>query len=156
MTIHLLALGTRLPTWIQAGFDSYAKRLQKPWDLHLHEIPLPKRTEKTNAAIIREMEGTLLLAKMPKEAYFVALDERGPQWSTVILAKQIARWMRDSPTLYLGIGGPDGFSDACLSRANQTWSLSPLTLPHGLVRILVAEQIYRVFSLHQGHPYHRE
>lgn len=155
MRIHLLAAGTRLPSWINSGFTEYAERLPPECRLRLKEIPLSPRPRGGNAVKAMVGEGARMLAAMPAEARVIALDVRGRSFSSEELAKQMTQWLRDGRDLVLLIGGPDGLTADCLERAELTWSLSPLTLPHGLARVVVAEQLYRAWTILQGHPYHR-
>jgi 23S rRNA (pseudouridine1915-N3)-methyltransferase len=155
MKCRLIAAGTRLPDWINDGFREYQKRLRSPVILELQEIPVaPRRAgENPQRAILRE--GTDMLAALKPGDYVVALEISAPSMSTEQLSTWLAERLRDGRPLALLIGGPDGLSPQCRARADQSWSLSPLTLPHGLVRVVVAEQIYRAMSLLAGHPYHR-
>ncbi|MHB8404731.1 MAG: 23S rRNA (pseudouridine(1915)-N(3))-methyltransferase RlmH [Gammaproteobacteria bacterium] len=155
MRIHLLAAGTRLPSWINSGFTEYAERLPPECRLRLKEVPLSARPRGGNAVKAMAGEGARMLAAMPADARVIALDVRGRSFSSEELAKQMTQWLRDGRDLVLLIGGPDGLAVDCLERAELTWSLSPLTLPHGLARVVVAEQLYRAWTILQGHPYHR-
>lgn len=155
MQIQLITIGQRMPQWVEKGFEEYAKRFSTDWKLHLVEIPANKRTKTANLEKIKEEESQRLFAAAPKSSYIIALDERGKLYDTATLAKQLTRWQTDYQQLSLLIGGPDGLSDAAREKAHHLWSLSPLTLPHPLVRIIVAEQLYRALSLLRGHPYHR-
>ena len=155
MRIHLLAVGTRLAPWVTAGFQDYATRLPREFALRLVEVPTAKRTRTASVAALLDKEGARLLAAVPPGARVLALDRDGESWDSVRLSQVINGWMLDGRDVALLIGGPDGLAGACLARAEDRWSLSPLTLPHGMVRVLVAEQIYRAFSLLRGHPYHR-
>jgi 23S rRNA (pseudouridine1915-N3)-methyltransferase len=153
--IHLLSVGRRVPAWVDQGYREYAKRLPRECDLRLVEIESVRRRKGREAAGARREEGERMLAALPKAARVIALDECGTTWSTRELAAALAVWLADGRDLALLVGGADGLADACRARADQHWSLSPLTFPHPLVRILVAEQIYRAWSLLRGHPYHR-
>ncbi|MGB6976723.1 MAG: 23S rRNA (pseudouridine(1915)-N(3))-methyltransferase RlmH [Gammaproteobacteria bacterium] len=155
MKIRLLALGTRLPVWINTGYQDYAKRMPRHCQLELQEIPLAKRSQHTNPNSIIQQESEALLARLAPQDYVVALDVKGEAWDTFTLAQRLSQWQMAGKNVSLLVGGPDGLAPTCLQRANCCWSLSPLTLPHGLVRIIVAEQLYRAISLQQGHPYHR-
>lgn len=155
MKIHLLAIGARMPDWIKAGYAEYAERLPRECALNLVEIPAVKRSQNADVARIVRHEGERLLTAAPAGSRIVALDERGQPWSTSELAEQLAGWLQDGREISLLIGGPDGLDPACRARADQMWSLSRLTLPHPLVRVVVAEQIYRAWSLLHHHPYHR-
>lgn len=155
MKIHLVAVGTRLPSWVQNGYQEYAQRLPRECALQLIEIPAAKRSPKAEVARLVQAEGQRLLAAVPHATLLIALDERGCAWSTLELAQQLAAWMQQGRDISLLVGGADGLSALCLQRAAHRWSLSPLTLPHALVRIVVAEQLYRAWSLLHNHPYHR-
>jgi 23S rRNA (pseudouridine1915-N3)-methyltransferase len=155
LKIRLLALGTRLPAWINAGYQEYAKRMPRHCTLELHEIPLAKRSQHHNPSASIQQEGKALLARLLPQDYVIALEVTGAPWETSTLAQQLAQWQMAGKNVSLLVGGPDGLAPVCLQRAQGSWSLSPLTLPHGLVRIIVAEQLYRAISLQQGHPYHR-
>lgn len=155
MRIHLLAAGTRLPSWVSEGFNEYAGRLPPECRLVLKEIPLGAARAGGDVHKAMAEEGERMLAALPAGAGAVALDVRGKGFSTEELARQLNRWLQDGRDLALLIGGPDGLAPECLARAELRWSLSPLTLPHGLVRIVVAEQLYRAWSFLKGHPYHR-
>ncbi|HWQ94784.1 MAG TPA: 23S rRNA (pseudouridine(1915)-N(3))-methyltransferase RlmH [Gammaproteobacteria bacterium] len=155
MRIHLIAVGERMPDWVKSGYDEYAKRLPRECHLQLLEIPAGKRGKGANLARAIREEGERMLAALPKEAHVIALDMRGNQWDTPQLAQQLKDWLQDGHDVALLTGGPDGLAESCLKRADRLWSLSKLTLPHPLVRIVVAEQVYRAWSLLKGHPYHR-
>ena len=155
MKCRLIAAGTRLPDWINAGFHEYQKRLRAPLTLELVEIPVAIRRagENPQRAVLRE--GAQMLATIGRADYVVALDISAKTMSTVELGAWLKLRMRDGRPLAMLIGGPDGLASQCRERADLSWSLSPLTLPHALVRVVVAEQLYRATSLLAGHPYHR-
>lgn len=153
LRLEVLAASNRQPAWVDAGFDEYAGRLRGRAVLGLKVVPLARRPDTSGRAVADE--GRRLLAAAPKDARLVALDERGTAWSTRTLATRLDDWITDAVPVALLIGGPDGLSSECLERAHATWSLSALTLPHGLARIVVAEALYRALSLLEGHPYHR-
>jgi len=155
MRIHLICVGQRLPAWINEGYQEYAKRLPTSCQLELIEVPLRKRAKATNLAALQRQEGEEMLAKIKTGAYVIALDEHGPQWSSIQLSQQLAQWLQHYPNVTLLVGGPEGLTKECLQRAQQQWSLSALTLPHQIVRIVVAEQLYRAWSWLNHHPYHR-
>ncbi|WPL18123.1 Ribosomal RNA large subunit methyltransferase H [Thiorhodovibrio winogradskyi] len=155
MRISLLSVGRRMPAWVVQGFGEYAKRLPKECDLRLVEIEPVARTKGGDRMRAISLEGERILQAVPKGAWVVALDVGGPSWSTEALALELKHWMASGQDVALLVGGADGLSSACLARADARWSLSPLTFPHPLVRVILAEQLYRAWTLLQGHPYHR-
>ena len=155
MKCRLIAAGTRLPEWVNSGFREYQKRLRTPLTLELHEIAVATRRPGENPQRAIRHEGAAMLAALGQDDYVVALEITAETMSTEQLSAWLAGRMRDGRSLALLIGGPDGLSPQCRERADQSWSLSPLTLPHALVRVVVAEQLYRAMSLLAGHPYHR-
>jgi 23S rRNA (pseudouridine1915-N3)-methyltransferase len=144
-----------MPAWVDTGYREYAKRLPPECRLDLVEIDPGHRGKGASPDVARRIEGERMLAQLPKGAQVVALDVRGRSWSTEELARQLAAWMADGRDLALLVGGPEGLAEPCVERADLRWSLSPLTFPHPLVRVILAEQIYRAWSLLRGHPYHR-
>lgn len=144
-----------MPAWISSGFSEYARRIPKNYQLNLIEISPLKRTKSTNIKQIIKEEGIELLAATPKNTLIIALDEHGKEWTTLELSKKLNTWHNEQQDISLLIGGPDGLATDCLQRAQTIWSLSKLTLPHQLVKIFVAEQIYRAWSIISKHPYHR-
>ncbi|MFM8442614.1 MAG: 23S rRNA (pseudouridine(1915)-N(3))-methyltransferase RlmH [Methylococcus sp.] len=155
MQIHLVAVGNRMPGWVTEGYLEYAKRLPPECRLVLREITPGKRLKNADITRIRAEEGERILAAIAPEDHVIALEMLGKAWSTETLAEQLGQWQRDGRRIALLVGGPDGLSNPCRDRADQQWSLSPLTLPHPIVRIVVAEQIYRAWSWLNRHPYHR-
>ncbi len=155
MKCRLIAAGTRLPDWINTGFAEYQKRLRTPLVLELHEISVATRRAGENPQRAVRREGADMLAALKPDDYVVALEIHAQTMSTEQLSAWLAARMRDGRALALLIGGPDGLAPQCRERADQSWCLSPLTLPHALVRVIVAEQLYRAMSLLAGHPYHR-
>ena len=151
--LRLLAVGTRMPGWVQEGFEDYRKRLPRDCALELREIALARRGADV-ARGVRD-EGEALLAALDDDEFVVALEVGGRALSTPDLAARLGSWRDDGQRVAFLVGGPDGLADACRARAREQWSLSRLTLPHPLVRILLAEQLYRAWSLLAGHPYHR-
>ena len=153
--IRILSAGNRMPDWVDAGFDEYARRLPRDFAVELREFPLSKlRAGGATARAVEEEGRTLLDAVMPDDLV-VALELSGQSWSTEELAARLRGWRDAARRVNFLIGGPDGLSEACRRRADQQWSLSRLTLPHALVRILLIEQLYRAFSIVSAHPYHR-
>ncbi len=155
MKIHLLTIGSRMPDWVVAGYSEYARRLPKECSLQLQEIQAAKRGKSAVIQRVIEEEGQALLNRIPGKAQIVALEVTGKPWSTEQLAEQLDRWLHSGQDIALLVGGPEGLSEECKRKARQHWSLSALTLPHGLVRVVVAEAIYRAWSLLKNHPYHR-
>jgi len=155
MQIHLIAVGEKMPRWVQEGFNEYAKRLPAECALRLVEVPAGKRGKNADIARIMRDESSRLLAAVPKGATLVALEVDGKRWSTEQLAEQLDGWMNSGQDLALLVGGPDGLTDEVRAAAQRHWSLSPLTLPHPLVRVVLAEQLYRAWSILRNHPYHR-
>ncbi len=155
MQIHLLAIGKKMPDWISTGFKEYTSRLKSTMPLFLTEIATTRKSNSQDSKTVMREEGEKLLAAIPDNAWVVALDEHGKQWSSKELAAQVEKWANHSSQVALMIGGADGLDKTCLERADQTWSLSPMTLPHAMVRVVVAEQLYRAWSLNNNHPYHR-
>lgn len=155
MKARLISVGERMPDWVADGFAEYRKRLSRELPLDLVEIPLGQRGKGRDSARAIADEGVAVLAALPKDTHVVALDGRGKPWSSEQLAEQLAAWRMGGRDLAILIGGPDGHAADVLARADQRWSLGPLTLPHMLVRLVVAEQLYRATSIIAGHPYHR-
>mgnify|MGYP001553568767 CR=1 FL=1 len=156
MIIHLIAVGTRMPAWVTQGYEEYSKRMPRECGLRLIEIAPGHRGKNASIDKAIEEEGKRMLAAIPKGANVIALDEKGKSWSTMQLSRQLEGWLHQGSDTALLVGGPDGLSASCRTSACTSWSLSPLTLPHPLVRVLLAEQLYRALSVLNGHPYHRE
>lgn len=144
-----------MPTWVSEGYQEYARRLPPECHLQLVEIAPGARTKGADLARSVRDEGERMLGAIPKDTLVIALDARGVQWDTEKLSQQLEQWLGGGRDITLLIGGPEGLAEDCLKRADQTWSLSKLTLPHPLVRIVLAEQIYRAWSILKKHPYHR-
>ena len=155
MKIYLIAVGSKMPAWVTTAYQEYAKRMPRECSLQLLEIHPEYRGKSSSTARIKQEECKRIQAAIPKGASVIALDEHGKLWSTKQLSTQLASWLQDGPDIALLVGGADGLSSECLEQARLKWSLSPLTLPHPMVRVVVAEQLYRAWSLLQGHPYHR-
>lgn len=155
MEIRLIAIGNRMPQWINSAFDTYAKRLPPDYQLKLIEIAAEKRHKTSVIKPLLQKEGKALLAARAPNDYCIALDRHGKAFDTETFSQQLNDWHNHSQNISLLIGGPEGLSDECLNTANAVWSLSKLTLPHPLVRIIMAEQIYRAWSILSHHPYHR-
>ncbi len=155
MRIRLIAVGTKMPAWVEQGFQEYAKRMPAECRLELVELPLGHRGKNQPVAKAIEKEAQSMLAALQPQNTCVALEVKGKPWSTEQLAERMAEWRMDGRDIDLIVGGPDGLAPECVKLAKQTWSLSPLTLPHPLVRIILAEQLYRAWTILNNHPYHR-
>jgi 23S rRNA (pseudouridine1915-N3)-methyltransferase len=155
MKLRILAVGTRMPDWVAAGCNEYGKRMPPELRVQAIEIPLGNRGKNQSAAQAIESESQALLKAMGPRDFVVALDVLGKTMSTEKLAVALTDWQMEGRDISLLIGGPDGLSAACLARANMRWSLSELTLPHPLVRIVLMEQLYRAWTINANHPYHR-
>ena len=155
LRLELISASNRQPGWVDEGAEDYAKRLRGRCTLEIKTVPLARRTAAVPVERAIQDEGTRMLAAVPAGAHVVALLETGKPWSTQELASKLEGWMQRGAPVYLLVGGPDGLSPACTGRANERWSLSNLTLPHGLVRVIAAEALYRAWSLLENHPYHR-
>lgn len=156
MRLRIIAVGTRMPAWVDAAVDDYARRLRTHWKFELLEIPAGRRSASQPAARAIAAEGTQVLAALKPAELAIALDERGRALDTRELAARLAAGERDGRDLALLIGGPDGHAPEVRSRCAESWSLSRLTLPHALARVVLAEQLYRAQSLLLNHPYHRD
>jgi 23S rRNA (pseudouridine1915-N3)-methyltransferase len=155
MRARMIAIGERMPGWVAEGFAEYRKRLSHDLPLELVELKPGARGKGRDDARAMHEEGQAILAALPRDIHVIALDGRGKTWSSEELAAQLANWRMAGRDLAFLIGGPDGHAPEVLSRADQRWSLGPLTLPHMLVRLVLAEQLYRASTLLAGHPYHR-
>ena len=155
MRARLIAVGERMPAWVAEGFGEYRKRLAHDLPLELVELKPGLRGKGRDDSRAMADEGAAILAALPRDTHVVALDGRGKTWSSEELATQLAAWRMSGRDLAFLIGGPDGHAAEVLTRADQRWSLGPLTLPHMLVRLVLAEQLYRATTLLAGHPYHR-
>ena len=156
MHLRVIAVGTRMPAWVDTAFDDYARRLRGSWKLELEEVaPASRREAGGAAAAAIEHESKRILALLRARETLVPLDERGHAWSTLELARWLERQRAEGRDLTFVIGGPDGLGAQILKRGQRTWSLSRLTLPHALVRVLLIEQLYRASTVLAGHPYHR-
>ncbi|MGP4789773.1 23S rRNA (pseudouridine(1915)-N(3))-methyltransferase RlmH [Psychrobacter sp. 1Y11] len=160
MKIRILSVGNKMPTWIQTGFDEYFKRIQPMLSTQIVEIAAAKRAKNpstANLAQYREQEGQAILAAHNASGHeqLWVLDVKGKMLSTEKLANKLADVMPQGMDVALVIGGADGVSPAVLAKADMTWSLSALTLPHPLVRVVLMEQLYRAMSINNNHPYHR-
>ena len=155
MKIRLLVIGTRPDDWVREAVTLYRDRLPPHLQPELVEMPLSLRSSGGDPAVARAKEGQRILQRLKPGEFVVALDERGKGWSSTELARELDRWQNHHPAVALVIGGPEGLTAEVLARANQVWSLSALTFPHGLARVIVVEQLYRAWTILAGHPYHK-
>ena len=155
MRLRVVSVGQRMPGWVSDAWHDYARRMPRELSLELREIPLQKRGKNADLARLKRDEGRALLAATSSGDHLVALDGRGKPWSTEQLAGHLETWMGQGSDACFLIGGPEGHDPDCLARTHQRWSLGALTLPHPLVRVVLAEQLYRAWTIINGHPYHR-
>lgn len=155
MRIRLLVVGDRQPTWVDTAVNEYLKRIRLPWRVDLQSLPTASRAQRT-AEQAMQREGEQVLASLRPKEKMVLLDEHGQRFGSRNFARHLQQLATESPDLVVVIGGPDGHAPAVQARAAERWSLSDMTLPHGLARVVVAEQLYRAQSVLAGHPYHRE
>lgn len=155
MKIKILSIGTKMPSWVNEGVSEYVKRLPKDMSFEIVELPLAARTKNADIKRLVNKETESLLSNIQSQDHVIALEVKGQNWSTEKLAANLESWQMNGQNVVFLIGGPDGLGEACRQRANQLWSLSALTLPHPIVRVVLAEQIYRAWTVTQNHPYHR-
>lgn len=155
MKLHLIAMGQQMPLWVQTAYQDYTKRLPKTCSLVLHELATPKRHKTSVIEQLKAQEAALIMKAIPDSAYTVALDERGTLWSTHTLSEDLRSWQHLGRDIAIIIGGPDGLDQSILDKAQKIRSLSLMTLPHPFVRVMIAEQIYRAWTVLTNHPYHR-
>ncbi|RQQ47799.1 23S rRNA (pseudouridine(1915)-N(3))-methyltransferase RlmH [Burkholderia stagnalis] len=155
MKLFILAVGHKMPGWIASGFDEYAKRMPPELRSELREIKPELRSGGRSAESVMAAERQKIEAALPKGARIVALDERGRDWTTMQLAQALPGWQQDGRDVAFVIGGADGLDPELKARADLLLRISSMTLPHGMVRVLLAEQLYRAWSITQNHPYHR-
>lgn len=154
--MRLIAVGDRQPSWVDDAFAAYTARFPREWKFRLDALPTVRRHKNDRSHQARDAEGDRILARLEPAEQVVLLDERGRQLDSRTLSQRLSEWQADGRDLCFVIGGPDGVPESCRQRAAFTWSLSKLTLPHGLARVLLAEQLYRAHALQTGHPYHRD
>lgn len=156
MKLRIIAIGHKMPVWIETGYAEYARRMPADAQFELIEIKPEKRAAGSSTSRIQKNEADRLTSALPDQAMLIALDERGRQFTTAELAEYLSRWMQDGVQPCFVIGGADGLDASLKARADLLLGLSRLTLPHGLARVMLAEQLYRAVSMLKGHPYHRE
>jgi 23S rRNA (pseudouridine1915-N3)-methyltransferase len=156
MHLRILAVGDRQPQWVDDALSTYAGRLPREWAFRLDVLPTARRGKSNTTARAVEDEGARLLDRLGRDEQLVLLDERGRSLSSKSLSAKLEGWQAEGRDLAFVIGGPDGVSADVRQRASFVWSLSDLTLPHGMARVLLVEQLYRAWTLSTGHPYHRQ
>ncbi len=156
MVIYFIVVGKKMPKWVVEGYQEYVKRLPKSCMLKLIEIPMVVRGKTGSVEKYKAEEAKRIVSSIPKKARLVVLYELGQQTTTLEFSQKIKGWLGGGQDVALVVGGPDGLQSDLIKQAEWKWSLSKLTLPHPMVRILVAEQVYRAYSIIQNHPYHRE
>jgi 23S rRNA (pseudouridine1915-N3)-methyltransferase len=155
LKLRILSVGHKMPDWVETACSEYLKRMPREASVEIVEIKPDKRASGKNAEVVQEAEAKRILEAAGKD-YLIALDERGQEVTTVQLAARMETWLTSGRDIALIIGGADGLHASVKSRADWLWGLSKLTLPHGMVRVLLAEQLYRAWTVIQHHPYHRE
>lgn len=154
MRFNIICIGQKMPSWVVTAFHEYKKRFSSPFSVNLLEIPAKNRNSNATEKLM-EIEAEKIFSYIPPGGFVIALDEGGQLWNTEKLSKKIAKWQLETSDIYFIIGGADGLSKQCLKKARECWSLSPLTFPHPLVRVILIEQLYRAVSIINHHPYHR-
>lgn len=154
MRLHVLAVGDRVPHWVHDACADYQQRFPPHCPLSIEAVPAPRRGRHPDVSRLKEKELQSLRARVPDGALTVVLEESGRSWTTKQLASRLDEWMHHEKDIVFMIGGPDGLAPAALADAREKWSLSDLTLPHALVRVIVAEQLYRAWTILNDHPYH--
>lgn len=156
MRLQIIAVGQKMPAWVDTAYTEYAKRMPAQQAVTLSVIPTASRKSGSSIERCQQQEAEKLAQKVKPGSFTIALDEHGRQWSTAQWAEHYRQWLQHHPQVNFIIGGPDGLAPALLKKASQTISLGLLTLPHGLARVVLIEQLYRAWSVVEGHPYHRE
>ena len=155
MQLIIAAVGHKMPAWIETGFQEYAKRMPPECKLVLKEIKPIDRASNKNAEAVMAQERTRIEAVLPKGGRMIALDERGQDLTTMQMSQLLTQWQQQGGDVTFVIGGADGLDAELKKNADMLIRISSLTLPHGMVRVLLAEQLYRAWSITQNHPYHR-
>mgnify|MGYP000140302532 CR=1 FL=1 len=155
MRVQIVAMGDRMPAWVQQGYKEYTKRIGAGLDIQLVEISPEKRGKSADVQRIMQKEAARMHQRIPQNNYVIALDKDGSSWSTEVLADKISGWQQDGTNISFLIGGPEGMARELLQEADTCISFSAMTFPHPVVRIILAEQLYRVYSILNRHPYHK-
>jgi 23S rRNA (pseudouridine1915-N3)-methyltransferase len=156
MKLIILAVGTRMPGWVEEAYADFAKRMPRECPIDLREIKAEPRTTGKTVEAMMEAEALRIRAALPARCRRIILDERGTEATTKLWAQKLGEWMGSGEDIVFIIGGPDGLAPALKAEADERYRISGLTLPHAMVRVMLAEALYRAHSLHKGHPYHRE
>lgn len=156
MKLNIIAVGQKMPNWVNDAFADYQKRMPREMAIHLHEVAVAARKNNKHTEKLQLAEWTKQKQHLPSQGIVVALDEKGKQWTTKEWSAQLERWMLETSQVSFLLGGPDGLAEEAKKSAQQFISLGKMTMPHGLARVVLVEQLYRAFSLYKGHPYHRE
>ncbi|WP_252178395.1 23S rRNA (pseudouridine(1915)-N(3))-methyltransferase RlmH [Endozoicomonas sp. 4G] len=155
MRVRLISVGSKMPAWVDDGYREYSRRLGSDLRLDLVEIPLNRRSKGADVSRLQEKEAGQMLAAAGQGDLIVTMEIKGKPWSTEKLADNMGEWMHSGRNVSLMVGGPEGLHPSVMAQADLRWSLSPLTLPHPLVRVVLAEQVYRAWSILKNHPYHK-
>lgn len=156
MQVQLINVAQRLPAWVDTACEDYYKRMPRELSLKMVTVPLASRKSQQSPVKLQQRESGLILEKLAPGSLNIALDERGEQWSSIEWSRQMQQWMFDWPRVNLIIGGPEGLDDSCLQVCQKKVALGRMTMPHALVKVVTLEQLYRAWTILQGHPYHRE
>lgn len=156
MKFNIIAVGQKMPHWVNEAFADYQKRMPRDKAIMLHEVAVAARKNNKDIQKLQNLEWQAQQKHLPAQGVVIALDEKGKQWTTQQWSEQLARWMLETSHVSFLLGGPDGLSQAAKQQANQLISLGKMTMPHCLARVVLVEQIYRAYTLYQNHPYHRE
>ncbi|HLT26891.1 MAG TPA: 23S rRNA (pseudouridine(1915)-N(3))-methyltransferase RlmH [Zeimonas sp.] len=155
MRVRVVAVGSRMPAWVASAVDDYARRIPPEWRIEWREVRAEARGASGDAGVWMQREATRIRAALPDGAHRVALDEHGADDDSLAFAQRVGRWQRQARAVAIVIGGPDGLDPALLAACDERLRLSSLTLPHALVRVVLAEQLFRAWAILNGHPYHR-
>ena len=156
MQINIIAVGNKPPSWVESGVAEYISRMPRECSVNLKTVATTKRSKNSSITQAQQREQELLLKNTSSSSYQIALDENGETWTTATLATKLEAWLQNAPEVTFYIGGPDGFTEDFFNQVDLVLSMSLLTLPHMLVRLVLVEQLYRAWTVIQGHPYHRE
>lgn len=156
MKLNIIAVGQKMPKWVNDAFSEYQKRMPRELPIQLNEIAVTPRKNNKDIEKLQAIEWQKQKQHLPSQGIVIALDEKGKQWNTKEWSEQLQRWMLETQNVSFLLGGPDGLSSEAKQTAHQFIALGKMTMPHGLARVVLVEQLYRAFSLYKGHPYHRE